>query len=475
MKKISMAQKITFLLLGLTLASCTSVVVPGNSSNPASSAPSSSSSSTPAVCDASETYSFAHDYVADVKLTQSYTGKHFLTDGIGAVKLKEKVDGDTAHFAQLDGDTGTIKGRYLCIDTPESTGMVEPWGHGASVYNGTMLTNAKQIVLTSGLSASKPALDSTGSRYLVYVWTSDVEGGDLSTFKLVNLALVQTGWSKAKGATGTDYGESFIKAASQAQQASLHVWSNEKDPCFNYNAPTTTTLKAIIDGVDSDGKAFDWTGAKATFTGIVVETGPDKGAAFVNKDFTYSENGVDVTRRYGIYIFTSYVEFAPLKTIGNEVQITGLISEYQGVKQVVGVSYSAYYPSDDDMKILSKNNVMAPLTGTAKALGIDQNINIVCTATLKCTGGYATPNTATTTANTFTLYCQDDTASLNIYIVDSIFITNVQDGSRVETVDYFKNATSLTVTGGLVTYTTSTGKKTYQIKLCRAADLVVTY
>jgi endonuclease YncB( thermonuclease family) len=468
--------KTTFFLASLfALASCGSVS--SNSSSAGSETASSSASA--GACESTE-YVPAVDYVSQAKLTKDYSGKAFLTDGIGQVTLVEKIDGDTAHFKQTSGSTLTIKGRYNCIDTPESTGMVEPWGHGASEYNGSLLKSAKTIVLSTDSTADKtPALDSTGSRYLVYVWVSTQENAAPSDFTLVNLAICQQGWSKAKGATGTDYGSLFLSASSQASAAKIRVWapSDVKDCDYNYNASSLTTMKNIVDGVDNEGNPFDWTGAKATFTGIVAATGPDQGAAYLNKDFTWTENGQNVTKRYGIYIFTQYIVFAPLKTVGNELQVTGLVAEYDGVKQLVSVSYSEYYPADDDMKILSTGNTLAPLTGTAKELAVDQNINVVVKATLKCTGGYATQNAATTTAYSFTLYCQDDTGNLNIYIVDTIAIKDNRTtaGSRVQSVDYFTSATSITLTGGLVTYTTTKGVKTYQIKLCKAADLVVTF
>jgi endonuclease YncB( thermonuclease family) len=436
------------------------------------------------------------DYVSQVHLTKEYSGKAFLTDGIGQVTLSQKVDGDTAHFKQISGSTLTIKGRYNCIDTPESTGMVEPWGHGASLYNGSLLDSAKTIVLSTDSKASKaPAVDSTGSRYLVYVWVSTEENAPIADLKLVNLALCQEGWSKAKGATGSDYGSTFILADAQASSLKLHVWSDGKDPDFNYDTPTTTTMKAIVDGVDNDGNAFDWIGAKATFTGIVCATGPDQGAAYVNKDFTWTDSsGASVTRRYGLYIFTSYIAFYPLKTIGNELQITGLVAEYEGVKQIVGVSYSDQYPSDDDMKILSTGNVLAPLTGTAEELSKDENINMVVTSpALTCTRGYATLNAATSSAYSYTLYCQDEAGTqLNIYIVDTIAVYYAKEftytdsegtktykvGARVTGdagVAYFKSAASITITGGLVTYTTTAGVKTYQVKLCNRTGLVLTF
>jgi endonuclease YncB( thermonuclease family) len=457
---------------------------------------SSSASSSDDVC-VSSSYTPAVDYLPQAKLSHDYVGKSFLTDGIGPVTLVQKIDGDTAHFKQTSGSTLTIKGRYNCIDTPESTGMVEPWGHGASEYNGSLLASAKTIVLSTDSHAEKtPAVDSTGSRYLVYVWISTSENAAYGDLTLVNLALCQQGWSKAKGATDTDYGDAFIHAAAQAQTAEVRVWApaSVKDCDYNYNASSTTTMKNIIDGVDNEGKAFDWVGAKATFTGIVAATGPDNGAAFLNQDFTWSENGQSVTRRYGIYVFTQYIVFAPLKTVGNELEVTGLIAEYEGVKQLVSVSYNEYYPADGDMKILSTGKTLTPLTGTAAELEQDQNINVVVQApALTCTYGYATLNSATTTAYSFTLYCKDAAGtSLNVYIVDTILVPYAEDytytasdgktttykkGARVSGdagVSYFKDAASITLTGGLVTYTTTKGVKTYQVKLCKAADLVVT-
>lgn len=421
------------------------------------------------------------DYVSQAKLATDYTSKSFLTDGIGRVTLVQKIDGDTAHFKQYSGSDLTIKGRYMCIDTPESTGMVEPWGKGASEFNGSMLHDAKTIVLSTDptSSASGPALDSTGSRYLVYVWVSTVDNASLDQLQLVNLALCENGWSKAKGVSKTAYADIFTKAAIQAQSLELHVWSSGKDPEYNYDDPKTVTLKQIIDGVDADGNAFDWTGAKATFTGIVAASGPDAGAAFINKDFTWEENGKSVTRRYGIYVFTQYIVFAPLKTVGNELQITGLVSDYEGTKQIVSVSYNEYYPQDGDMKILSTGNVLAPITGTAAELRNDNNINVIVKSPeLTCTGGYAKQNAATSTAYTFTLYCKDSAGDeLNIYIVDTIYIQDARTTttSRVQSVDYFKAATSIVLTGGLVTYTTTKGVKTYQVKLCAAKDLVCTF
>lgn len=440
------------------------------------------------------------DYTKQVKLTKDYVGKEFLKSGIGEVTLVTKVDGDTAHFKQKTGNTGTIKGRYNCVDTPESTGMFEPWGHGASEFNGELLKNAKHIVLSTDSldngNEEKPVLDSTGGRYLVYVWVTTEENPVLEDFINVNLALCQYGWSKAKGVTGKDYQDPFLNASVQAQNFKLHLWSDELDPDFNYADPVKIDLRMINEGIGSDGQPYDWVGSKVTFEAIVAGVGPDQGAAYVNKDITYTNNaGATVTQRYGMYIFTQYIVYAPLTEIGNELEITGTVSEYNGVLQVVDVSYSALYPSDDDMKVIStgKGEEVAPLTGNAGKFASDAYLNCMVSVELVCTGGYATLNTATTNAYSFTLYCHDKdnpSEELNIRIVDSISIKYPGTLKRIgDNVDFFagkksiadslegstdtRKVQSISITGGLVKYTTSSGRTTYQVNLCKAAGLTL--
>ena len=68
-----------------------------------------------------------------VRLSLDYKGRDFYKDGIGQVKLYQSIDGDTAHFIPLVTTTSrlNIKSRYYGIDTPESTGRIQPWGQPA--------------------------------------------------------------------------------------------------------------------------------------------------------------------------------------------------------------------------------------------------------------------------------------------------------------------------------------------------------
>lgn len=465
------------------------------------------------------------DYVSQVSLPteiyQTYSTASFLTDGYGQVDLVRKVDGDTAHFYPHGTTSTLIKGRYNCIDTPESTGVVEPWGSGASAFNGEYLANATTIVLSTDStdSTSGPALDSTGARYLVYVWVASVDNPSPSDFTLVNLALCANGWSKAKGVSGTDFASYFEDADVQAKNYSLHVWSTLLDPDYNYDSATEGTLQMVIDSVDAEGNAYTdtddegnvingWIGNKITFPAFVTATGPDTGACYLSRDFEVADSEGNVTtKRYSIYVFTSYREYAPLQTIGNEVMITGLVSEYDGILQLVGVSYSAYYPSDDDMYIVTdedgtrhnaawtqENNpsILEPIKDTAANLIANVQIGVIVEADLVVTGGYAIQSTTASTAWAFTLYCvdandTDNSTQLNIHISDGIAIYKTGSTQRVQPTDddgdgYSNDMSAFTdgveylnIVGALVTYTSSSGRTSYQVKLCHRSSLTFVY
>jgi endonuclease YncB( thermonuclease family) len=81
---------------------------------------------------------------AAVRLSLDYKGRDFYKDGIGQVKLYQSIDGDTAHFIPLVTTTSrlNIKSRYYGIDTPESTGRIQPWGQPASDFNKKKLKEA---------------------------------------------------------------------------------------------------------------------------------------------------------------------------------------------------------------------------------------------------------------------------------------------------------------------------------------------
>ena len=81
------------------------------------------------------------DYAAQLKLNMNTeTLKQQVT-------VKTYVDGDTAHFyvPETVCESGVLKGRFLAINTPESTGKIEEWGKRAAAFTREKLSAATSI------------------------------------------------------------------------------------------------------------------------------------------------------------------------------------------------------------------------------------------------------------------------------------------------------------------------------------------
>ncbi len=231
------------------------------------------------------------DYVhnGSVKLKLDYKNHDFFEDGIGQVEVLTYIDGDTTHFKNVYGDTSTtLKARYYGIDTPESTGAVQPFGKKASKYTQSKLEKAAAngtIVVSSPFSTAedgsagvydKPKTDSTGSRYLSLVWINEtVKNAPVESLVLLNLWIVQDGLSWAKNTSDVPaYKDTFSDAMNQAERLVRGLWA-EYDPDFNYGEYLTTTLYDIkkevmtsLVNTDPDWKN-QYDGAKVRITGVV--------------------------------------------------------------------------------------------------------------------------------------------------------------------------------------------------------------
>ena len=69
------------------------------------------------------------------------SSKDFLKDGIGLATLVRSTDGDTANFKLQTTKGEIITIRFYCIDTPESTGLMEKWGKPASNFTKEKLSD----------------------------------------------------------------------------------------------------------------------------------------------------------------------------------------------------------------------------------------------------------------------------------------------------------------------------------------------
>lgn len=208
--------------------------------------PSSSSSSDP-----NQFIDYVHN--AGIKLDVDYKDRDFFVDGIGAVTLDTAIDGDTAHFFPVVKTTSSekIKIRFYGVDTPESTGKIQPYGHGASVFTAGKLNNAQKngtiVISTPGAGYKVPVKDSTGTRYLGLVWINETKkNANFDELILLNLWIIQEGWSWINNVEKVpEMAEVFMKVEAQSKAFKLNLFSGLEDPDFNYGDYETTSILDI--------------------------------------------------------------------------------------------------------------------------------------------------------------------------------------------------------------------------------------
>jgi len=268
------------------------------------------------------------DFASEVKLNMhSETVKQ-------AVTVHSFVDGDTTHFnvPTTIVDSGVLKARYLAINTPESTGKIEEWGKKASNYTRERLSKATSIIIES--DNGRWNLDSTGGRYLVWVWYRTSENED---YRNLNIELLQNGLGIASSTANNRYGNVAMAALNYAKEQKLNVYSGQKDPDFYYGDAVELTLKELRCNVEK------YNGIKVAFEGVITMN--DDGSIYV-EDYD-PESGL----YYGIGVFYGYNlpgKALEILSVGNRSRIVGTVQYYEagGVFQVAGLTYKQMKPKD---------------------------------------------------------------------------------------------------------------------------------
>lgn len=281
------------------------------------------------------------DYVAETKLNlDSNTKKQEVT-------VKSFIDGDTTHFiVPTDiSDDGTLKARYMGINTPESTGKIEEWGKKASNFTKEKLSTAVSIYVES--DNDQWNVDSTGGRHLVWVWykpSADAE------YRCLNLELVQNGLSISCGTTADRYGDAMTNAFQQSKAQKFNVFSGQKDPDFFYGDAYEVDLKHLRSNI----KLYD--NAKVAFEGVIT---------YNNNNSVYVEEyDAETDMYYGMSVYYGYETGALLNilTVGNRVRVVGTVTYYEtgGTWQVSGLKYREMKPDDPSNTIqISEGNAPA--------------------------------------------------------------------------------------------------------------------
>lgn len=370
-----------------------------------------------------------------VKLSLDYKNHDFFQDGIGQVKVKTYIDGDTTHFVNVYGDTNTaLKARYYGIDTPESTGNIQPWGKKASNFTHEKLLNAAEngtIVVSSPFSTDaegragtygKPETDSTGGRYLSLVWINEtVKNAPVESLVLLNLWLVQEGLAWSKNTTEVPaYAPTFANAKDQAENNKMRIWSDEEDPDYNYGGYETVSLLDIkrenelyIEDPDYVNK---YAGMNVRFTGTVA--GYSDHNLYVEE--FYPEDPDDPTgpgEYAGINIFVGMSAISSIYTVvGTYLEVVGKavnsdtfgfqISDTQGHWPASG------HGGDTDCKVL---------------LTAEENIGVHSLKTFKYTPAQLEDNI--TKKNFENLFCR--TEITEDLVVNKVYINDTADEATI--------------------------------------------
>lgn len=285
----------------------------------------------------------AVDYASQLKLNMgSFTKKLEVT-------VKNFVDGDTVHFHVPENEMpgGVLKARFLAINTPESTGKIEPYGKAASNYTKSKLKDAVSIIIES--DTEKWNADSTGNRYLVWVWYKTAQMED---YRNLNLEILQEGLAIASNTNSNIYGSICTSALDQARVLKRNVFSGQKDPDFYEGPAVELTLKELRTNIES------YRDILVAFNCVITSN---------NNDTVYVEQQDPESGLYygiSIYYGNSGIGGDGLKilAIGNEVRIVGKVQYYEtgGTWQISGLKYRAMKPNDpENIQMLSSGHTPA--------------------------------------------------------------------------------------------------------------------
>ena len=315
------------------------------------------------------------DYVHDGSCTLSldYANKDFYVSGIGEFDLWTCIDGDTAHFTPKVTTTsrGIVKSRFYGVDTPESTGRVQPYGKPASDFTKKHLKAAAEngtiVVACYSDAYGDPAARKDGNdRYLSCIWINEErKNAPYDTLVNLNLWLVQEGYSGIGGLDDMpEYKNVFLAALSQAKTLKLNMHSGLPDPTFNYGDYEEAYIPDICREINKQIKdptyENPYDGKKVRIEGTVV--GYSAGTLYLQKyddpEFVNPETGeLGDGKYYSINVFCG-MQVIPGKYrgFGAVLRLNGLCKDSEEFGfQITDVE--SHFPKLDDEEYLSENDV----------------------------------------------------------------------------------------------------------------------
>ena len=403
------------------------------------------------------------DYAGQVKLNMNTaTAKTEAT-------VKQFIDGDTTHFIVPASvmPNGVLKARYLAINTPESTGKIEEYGKKASNFTKEKLSSASSIIIESENGTWNA--DSTGDRYLVWIWYRTSESEE---YRNLNLEILQNGLAIANASATSRYGEAAVAAINQAKAQKLNVHSGQKDPDFYYGEAIELTLKELRTNIDA------YNGMKVAFKGIITKN---------NANTIYIEDyDSETDMYYGMAVYYGYnLNGAGLEiiSVGNEARIVGTVQYYEagGTYQVSDLNYRMMKPDDpNNIQLISAGNEPAyvltdpdtfvngevtvaleeeTITESYAALAMNTSVEI---QNLYVMDAYTTKNEDSASKGAFTLYCRVNGIPVTVRTV----VLHDEDGNLVKQDAYLGRTINVK---GIVDYFSGD----YQIKVFSPKDITI--
>lgn len=405
----------------------------------------------------------AVDYAVSVPLDLS-------TDTLKAeVDVKLYIDGDTTHFYIDDGafENGVLKARFLAVNTPESTGKIEEYGKRAAAFTKEKLSGATSIILES--DDGNWNADSTGDRYLVWVWYKPAGSNE---YRNLNIELLQNGLAIASSSANNRYGDICMKAIAQAKAQKLSVHSGQKDPDFYYGEAVELTLKELRTNIQA------YNGVKVAFNGIITLN--DENSVYIEAYDPETDMYHGISIYYGFNLSGAGLG---ILAVGNEARIVGTVSYYDagGTYQVSGLSYRQMKPNDPNniQKISEGNPAAYALTDPATfangkvEVTLDDEVKTfdyaelamgttISMNNLVVTGARLTDDESSDSYGAMTLFCEADGVTIDVR-------TNVmydENGDRITPDAYIGKTVDVR---GIVDY--FRGK--HQIKVFLPEDITV--
>lgn len=423
------------------------------------------------------------DYAASVSFDPASTAT-----ARAEVTVKSHIDGDTTHFYVPAGvtETGVLKARYLGINTPESTGQIEPWGKKAAAFTKSKLESAESIYIES--DDGKWNLDSTGARHLVWVWYKPA-GSD--TYRNLNIEIMQNGLAVQSNSAANRYGTAVVAAYNQARTEQLHTHSKGQDPDFYYGDAIVLTLAELRRNI------ADYVGKTVNFEAVVTKNSGQNGV--------YVEAYDEETGMYnGMYLYygaSARAEILDILTIGTRIRAAGKISEFNGSYQLSDISFSPYRPTNKHVAKLDEEFHPAAYTLTDPATFCEGRVTVnidteeesgertydyaalalhssVSFTNLRVVRSYTTNNPQSSSNGAFTLYCKAEGSDGQEYDVTLRTAVLYDGDNRLVTADQYEGQT-INARGIVDYYDPEAGEGEpsdgfhYQIKILTPADLTI--